>query len=573
MRVVSRLLGALLVAGLVLPLAAAPVLAAVDVTSFVAKPNKGAAGTEVYLDGTADTNDEGWLYFEVIPDGDDWVKLLDDSDDWDFDEQDGDDPDDDSDNYWDFVTEEFVIPECPGGTHRMVIVDDDLGSAPDTDEIDDAQVDEYDFKVIPTIEVSKVDGSTIDSDEDAEGPAGTEVELKGYGFGEDEEDIVIFFDDDEVDPVDDITADELGTWTGTFIVPAASAGEHEITAEGDATDKGDIVNPAVFSMTAGITVSPVKGAVGSTFTVAGSGFAANEDNIEILFDGKVAKSAFDAGSDGAFEVTVTVPDAAMGTHKIDAEGDKTTKSEIDDVSFEIEPSVVVAPTSGNVGTQIEVSGKGLPAGKPVTVTYDGVTKGTGTTASTGTLSAITFAATHTQSMHTADHSIAVTFDSSTVTATFAMESTPPAKPAPRTPVSGARLGVLGKQSPTLTWTIVDDPSGVTYGLQISATPDFSQVLISKSGLQAQGSALIVSSAGPEMSYTLTGTEALPFGTYYWRVKAVDGALNDSGWSGSSSFKAGLLPTWALIVVIVLAVVLIGALVYVLIIRDRVGLYD
>jgi len=66
---------------------------------------------------------------------------------------------------------------------------------------------------------------------------------------------------------------------------------------------------------------------------------------------------------------------------------------------------------------------------------------------------------------------------------------------------------------------------------------------------------------------------LPFGTYYWRGKAVDGALNDGGWSASSSFKAGLLPTWALIVVIVLAVVLIGALVYVLIIRDRVGLYD
>ena len=120
---------------------------------------------------------------------------------------------------------------------------------------------------------------------------------------------------------------------------------------------------------------------------------------------------------------------------------------------------------------------------------------------------------------------------------------------------------------------MDDPSGVTYALQISATADFSQVLVSKTGLQAQGSALIVSSAGPEMSYTLTDSEALPFGTYYWRVKAVDGALNDSGWSGSSTFKAGLLPTWALIVVIVLAVVLIGALVYVLIIRDRVGLYD
>ena len=57
------------------------------------------------------------------------------------------------------------------------------------------------------------------------------------------------------------------------------------------------------------------------------------------------------------------------------------------------------------------------------------------------------------------------------------------------------------------------------------------------------------------------------------MKALDGALNDSGWSASNNFKVGLLPTWALIVIIVLAAVLVGALVYVLIIRDRVGLYD
>jgi hypothetical protein len=75
---------------------------------------------------------------------------------------------------------------------------------------------------------------------------------------------------------------------------------------------------------------------------------------------------------------------------------------------------------------------------------------------------------------------------------------------------------------------------------------------------AQGSAIVVASTGPEVSYALTDAEALPYGTYYWRVKAVDGALNDSGWSASSTFKAGLLPTWALIVIIVLAAVLIGA---------------
>jgi len=570
MRVVSRLLGALLIVGLALPLVAAPVLAAVNITGFVVKPSKGPVGTEVYLDGDAKTDDEAWIYFELVPGGDDWIKLLDDSDDWDFDKLGEGTPSDPY--YYEFTTEKFKIPECPGGKHLVIVTNEDLGNSPDTDEVEDATEEDYTFTVTPTVAITKINGTTYKSG-DAEGPAGTEVELKGTGFGEDEEDIVIYFGTKKVEPVKDIQANDKGTWSGTFIVPAGSAGDHEVSAEGDYTDRDDVASPAIFTMTAGIAVTPLKGKVGSSFTVSGSGFGANEDDIEILFDGKVVKSGFDAGSDGAFEVTVTVPDAAMGTHSVDAQGSDTSKSDIDDVEFEVEPSVVVNPTSGNVGTQIEVSGRGLPSGKSVTVTYDGVTKGTGTTTSTGTLSPITFGATHTQSTHTVDHSITIAFDSSTLTETFAMESTAPAKPAPRTPASGARLGVLGKQTPTLTWTIVDDPSGVMYALQISATADFSQVLVSKSGLQAQGSALIVSSAGPEMSYTLADSEALPFGTYYWRVKAVDGALNDSGWSGSSTFKAGLLPTWALIVVIVLAIVLIGALVYVLIIRDRVGLYD
>jgi hypothetical protein len=263
----------------------------------------------------------------------------------------------------------------------------------------------------------------------------------------------------------------------------------------------------------------------------------------------------------------------MGNQEVGARGQNTTLASVEKRIFEVESKIFVEPLSGNVGTQLEVSGAGLPASTAVTVTYDGVTKGTGTTSSDGTLAAITFAATHTQTTHTSDHPVAVMYGTTTLTETFVMESTAPAKPTPRTPLSGTRIGLLGKQSPTLTWSVVDDPSGVTYGLQISTTPDFSQILISKSGLVAQGSAIIVSSSGPEMSYTLSATEALPFGTYYWRVKAVDGAMNDSGWSASSTFKSGLLPTWALIVIIVLAAVLIGALIYVLIIRDRVGLYD
>jgi hypothetical protein len=568
MRVLSRLLAAITIAGLLLPVAALPVFAAQDATSMTIKPSsKGPVGTELYLTGDSDTDKEGWAYFQIARD--EWVKVLDDSDDWDMQEViEG------TDEWYEYSTDgdKFEVPECVGGEHVISIVDDDLGSeVDDDDDIDDVEVRSKTFTVEPSIEVLSVNGEDIDHPDDAEGPEGTEVEVKGTGFGEDEE-IEIFFDGDSVDLVENIDAGEYGTWTGSFIVPAASAGEHDITAGGDDTDEDDC-EPAPFSMTAGITVEPTVGVVGDTVTVSGSGFQASEDDIEILLDGKSIKSGFGANNDGTFEVEVTIPNAAMGTHEIDAEGEDTKKSDIDNIEFEVEPTVLMEPTSGNVGTELTVSGKGLPASTAVTVAYDGVAKGTGTTSSDGTLSGVAFAATHTQSVHTADHTVTVTFGSTTLTLMYAMESTAPDKPIPGSPPNGTRMGILGKQTPTLTWRIVDDPSGVKYALQISATADFSQVLISKTGLIAQGSAIIVSATGPEMSYTLTETEALPFGTYYWRVKAVDGALNDSGWSTVNNFKAGLLPTWALIVIIVLAAVLIGALVYVLIIRDRVGLYD
>lgn len=559
MKVVSRLLAALMTAALIVPATAGIVSAAVDINTMAVKPTSGPVGTEVYLEGYGDDDGNGYVYFELSEDEEEWVLVLSNSSsNWTWDEE---EVEEDEYVYY-FDTKKFEIPECIGGEHRIVIVDSSLGNSTDYDDVTDNDVGPMrTFEVTPAI--------TLTSDD--EGPAGTEVEVKGTGFG-DREKITIYFDGEEVELVETITANDVGTWTGKFVVPPASQGDHDITADGSYTDEDD-VDAATFTVTPGISVSPAKGKVGSEVVVKGSGFRESERDIEILFDSRSVKSGITADSDGIFQTTVIVPNAAMGTHDIGAKGQYTSSGSVDEVEFEVEPTITIEPLSGNVGTEITVSAAGLPANSAVTVTYDTTTKGTGTTSSDGTLAAITFAATHTQTTHTADHQVCVVFDSTTLTEIFVMESTAPAKPTLRSPLSGTRIGLLGKQTPTLSWSVTEDPSGVNYGLQISTTPDFSQILISKSGLVAQGSAIIVSSSGPEMTYTLSEAEALPFGTYYWRVKAVDGAMNDSGWSASNTFKSGLLPTWALIVVIVLAAVLVAALIYVLIIRDRVGLYD
>jgi len=61
---------------------------------------------------------------------------------------------------------------------------------------------------------------------------------------------------------------------------------------------------------------------------------------------------------------------------------------------------------------------------------------------------------------------------------------------------------------------------------------------------------------------------LPYGRYYWRVKAIDGAENGSGWTIPYSFKAGFLPLWAFITIVALLAVLIGVLVYFFAIRKK-----
>ena len=62
-------------------------------------------------------------------------------------------------------------------------------------------------------------------------------------------------------------------------------------------------------------------------------------------------------------------------------------------------------------------------------------------------------------------------------------------------------------------------------------------------------------------YTLSASESLPYGKFYWRVMATDGASNQSAWSDAVLLKAGLFMTWVLILIIVLVVAAIGAGVY------------
>jgi hypothetical protein len=142
-----------------------------------------------------------------------------------------------------------------------------------------------------------------------------------------------------------------------------------------------------------------------------------------------------------------------------------------------------------------------------------------------------------------DHVITVSDGTNTAKITFTMESNAPKIPPPLKPALGAKL----KTPMNFDWSDVTDESlPVTYRLQISGdkTFDATSVLVDKSGIDSS-------------SYTLTETEAqklvLTDTPYYWRVKAIDAASNESEWTGASLFYAKgafKFPTWGIYISII-----------------------
>lgn len=98
---------------------------------------------------------------------------------------------------------------------------------------------------------------------------------------------------------------------------------------------------------------------------------------------------------------------------------------------------------------------------------------------------------------------------------FLVDSVAPPAPALLSPTEGSVLG----GTPTFEWSVVVDPTGVAYELLVDDDPSFESPRLRAGGLVGG-------------SYTPEG--ALEWGTWYWRVRAVDGAGNES-WSETFRF--------------------------------------
>jgi hypothetical protein len=439
----------------------------------------------------------------------------------------------------------FVVPEdCTGHYWVLARVGSSLGIV---------EADRQ-FAVKPGLTVSP-----------EKGPIGTNVTVNGWGFTQNEQGIELqYYANGGYETIEtNIKANARGSWERSFQVPSSTRGEHKIDAQGPESHLYE-VEDAIFRVTSEISIDKSSGIVGDTITMSGSEFATYERGIMILFDDQAVVTDIEANSEGKWQASFDVPELPAGEYSITAEGELTTKEDLGELSFEIKPEFILSPDHGHVGTDLTVTGRGFPAYQDVIILYDDNQVATTETDDEGTFE-VSFSVP--ESKH-GEHVVRAKLAGGTnntadlevnASATFTMESDPPPVPTLISPVDGVRLGFLSEVAPTFEWSEVSDDSGIAYyQLQIATSADFnaSSIILTVTDLT-------------ETSYTLKETEALPLGSYYWIVQAVDGAENESGWSANHSLRVGFLPLWGFIGIIIAAVIILVIIIRTIVVRRSI----
>lgn len=414
------------------------------------------------------------------------------------------------------ISSTATVPEMPGGMYTIQI-STSAGQALTTS-----------FTITSNITLNKTSGFVSD-----------QASVSGTGFAVSTS-VTIYFDSANVGTG---TTDANGKFTAaTFIIPESYNGSHTIMVQ-DSAGHSASTN---FSTSQSITIAPTTGASGDGVKINGTGFKARK-SITITFGNLAVNSTpptVVTDDKGSFTATFPVPLLVKGAYEATA-NDGTNKAS---VNFAVTAGASISQATGNVGTELTANGTGFTVGAKVTVTYqvNGGTKEVATTVvdSNGAFSAIFKVPV---SKH-GTHSIVATDGTNIKQFAFTMESTPPPIPKPLLPQEGTKP----KAEVQFSWDKVEDPSGVTYTLQAATDKKFTEASI-----------ILKKEALTEPEYTLTKEERLKStkkeAPYYWRVKAIDGASNESDWTTPGSFYVGFqwpeLKGWLLYVLIIIGALL------------------
>jgi hypothetical protein len=367
-----------------------------------------------------------------------------------------------------------------------------------------------------------------------EGTVGGEVKISGEELRADQE-ITVKYDGDKIDIISgDTQIDNEGKFTCTVIIPDSIIGEHVITvidASGNRPETEFTVKPK-------ITLVPAAQEAGKEVEVIGAGFNA-EDAIILTLDGDrvdTIPAYIETNRRGSFDCILSAPlYEGYGTREVEARDRSFNGAEAQlAVLAGIWLSPATSPASpGHAGMELTIHGSGFTVSATVIITYGEDDEVIAETTVTADADGNFMADFTVPPSVPGSHVITATDETSTVTSTFTMEAQAPPLPVPLLP----KVAGTAEAEAYFDWEEVTDPSGVSYTLQVASDADFTAIVLEKEGL-------------PHSEYTVTEEDKLEStgkGAYYWRVKAVDGAFNESEWSPPALFYVGSswtsMPGW------------------------------
>jgi len=327
--------------------------------------------------------------------------------------------------------------------------------------------------------------------------------------------------------------------TVTFTVPESAYGNNYVQYRRSWRPQ----DPYGFAFTVlpDINVNPLSGLPGSKVTIKGSGFPANED-VTLSFDGKDTEPTISTNALGSFSADFTIPDTIAGKHEFKTAMETMSLGNIS-ASIQVKPRITLDPQHPEVGSQVTVTGSGFAAGSQVSIKFNNVAiADSPTTDQTGNFS-------HSFNVpeSSQDQQVVTATDKAGNVATsgLTLEAEPPPSPNLLYPCDGQRFGWFGPQPVTFKWQPVEDPSGVTYTFEVGTNTQVWPPTVTRTGL--------------------TGTTCairLEPGTYFWQVKAIDGAGNVSKVAlAPYPFKVGFFSIW-----LVVGGIIIFAIIFILIVR-------
>ena len=353
-----------------------------------------------------------------------------------------------------------------------------------------------------------VDATTLTLDA-VEGATATRIIISGSGFYIGAP-VTLYYYNPAAEKIGVVSASPVGKIVLNFTIPAGTGGFHNITA---INDKG---NSALvqFKVLPEIKLNLDSAGPGDLLNLRGTGFGSL--SIVSIFFGLLNMGTAATDGLGNFEIEFSVPDVKSLSYDIKAQDDKGNAAI---TGFTVTAGANLSENTGSVGSQLVIHGTGFQAGVTVTVYYDDETIATKTTDNNGDF-------TVTITIPPSDggiHVITVSDGASTRELSFSVETEPPPVPALLLPADSS----FTRAETHFDWLDVTDVSvPVTYTLEIASDRNFSTVVLHKTGIA-------------DSEYTLTDAETLAAdfknAPYFWRVKAIDGAGNESEWSASRVF--------------------------------------